>query len=307
MTENDNHDEHPLPPPNYTQMPNLLIDYYAPLLSNAGLRVVLAIARKTFGWHKKKDEISLSQLMEATGMTKASCIKGANDGIALGIVRKITGVGGRASTYQLIVKDPENGVASIVTDTVASIVTIPAGSIATIPTKESSLNKVKDKDSTPPIRDGVGGQSFKSAKGKKQATKVEPDKPEVPALTADEYARFLKGIEYTFQVGDVRVNNIYHMLRGSSKKNGYKQYNLSPVMTLEELRQYADWRKRTYDPKLTPVQSPEKIADDISIFRKEQRVQALASIPPPAELFEDYSQYAPADGDIDLDLGYEDE
>ena len=34
-------------------------------------QVLDAIIRKTYGWHKKKDAISLSQFVEMTGVTKA--------------------------------------------------------------------------------------------------------------------------------------------------------------------------------------------------------------------------------------------
>jgi len=52
----------PLTAPRYTQIPDILIDEWAPHLSPAELRVVLYVARRTFGFHKERDAISLSQL-----------------------------------------------------------------------------------------------------------------------------------------------------------------------------------------------------------------------------------------------------
>jgi len=52
----------PLTAPRYTQIPDVLIDEWAPHLSPAELRVVLYVARRTFGFHKERDAISLSQL-----------------------------------------------------------------------------------------------------------------------------------------------------------------------------------------------------------------------------------------------------
>lgn len=80
----DSTDTASIPPPNYTQIPNVVLDLM-PEMGEAELRVVLAIARQTFGWHKKRDKISLTQLMELTGMKK----QGVVNGLKAGIKRKL--------------------------------------------------------------------------------------------------------------------------------------------------------------------------------------------------------------------------
>lgn len=80
-----------IPAPNYTQIPNAIFDLMADKdanLKEAELRVILAIARKTFGWHKKRDKISLSQLEAATAMTRKSVKSGLDAAIERGIVRR---------------------------------------------------------------------------------------------------------------------------------------------------------------------------------------------------------------------------
>jgi Bacteriophage replication protein O len=47
--------------PNSTQIPNLILDLVIPLISEAEARCLLYICRRTFGFHKKYDSISLSQ------------------------------------------------------------------------------------------------------------------------------------------------------------------------------------------------------------------------------------------------------
>jgi phage replication O-like protein O len=74
-------------PPNYTQIPNAILDLMADM-SDAELRVVLAIARQTFGWHKKRDKISLSQLRVLTGMSKQGVINGLDAGIRRGLIER---------------------------------------------------------------------------------------------------------------------------------------------------------------------------------------------------------------------------
>lgn len=53
---------------NSTQIPDVIIDRWMPTLSGGELRVVIYVARRTYGWRKPDDEISVSQLVD--GITK---------------------------------------------------------------------------------------------------------------------------------------------------------------------------------------------------------------------------------------------
>ncbi len=72
-------DQARIPPPNYTQIPNIVLDLMSEM-EETEFRVVIAIARQTFGWHKKRDKISLTQLQKLTGLSR----QGVVDGIAAG-------------------------------------------------------------------------------------------------------------------------------------------------------------------------------------------------------------------------------
>jgi phage replication O-like protein O len=96
--------------PTYTQTPNDLFDHWLPLLKESELKVILVIMRKTFGWHKKKDKISISQLMEKTGLSRETVIIAAksleNKGL---VIRKVSGKLGQQTTeYELIVNEDSN-------------------------------------------------------------------------------------------------------------------------------------------------------------------------------------------------------
>jgi hypothetical protein len=66
--------------PNYTQIPNVIIDDIMPQLTDTAYRVLTIIARQTFGWiedketgrRKEKDWISYSQLMIKANRARAS-------------------------------------------------------------------------------------------------------------------------------------------------------------------------------------------------------------------------------------------
>lgn len=87
--------------PNYTQIPNALLDEHLSTMQEAELRVTLAIARKTFGWHKNADQLSLSQLMELTGMSRQGVINGIEDGLKRGTIQRIKN--GQNFIYSLLV------------------------------------------------------------------------------------------------------------------------------------------------------------------------------------------------------------
>ena len=69
-----------VPPPNYTQVPNAILEAM-PQMGEAEFRVVIAICRKTFGWQKNWDRISISQLSELTGLTRRNAHRGVTQAI----------------------------------------------------------------------------------------------------------------------------------------------------------------------------------------------------------------------------------
>lgn len=83
-----------LPPPNHTQVPNILLDKMMLDMSESELKVTLAIVRKTLGWHKKKDQISYSQLEKLTGMGRQAVSTGIEAALKRGLI-EIVGTGSR--------------------------------------------------------------------------------------------------------------------------------------------------------------------------------------------------------------------
>jgi phage replication O-like protein O len=79
-----------IPTPNYTPIPNVIIDYWMPRLSSIEFNVLLFICRKTFGWHKFRDRISLSQIMEAVQSGRSRISEAIKTLIALNLVKKFT-------------------------------------------------------------------------------------------------------------------------------------------------------------------------------------------------------------------------
>ena len=73
----------------FTEVANELLEELARINMCAyETRVLLFIIRKTYGWHKKTDWISLSQLATGTGIRKAHVCRSINSLKARNIIRK---------------------------------------------------------------------------------------------------------------------------------------------------------------------------------------------------------------------------
>jgi len=92
--------------PNYTQTPNLFLDEHLPDMGHAETKVVLAIIRQTFGWHKRKDRLSISRLMELTGLSNRAVIDGTQAALERGVIGREKE--GDSYCYWLVVEGGED-------------------------------------------------------------------------------------------------------------------------------------------------------------------------------------------------------
>lgn len=167
-----------IPAPNYTQTPNDLFDHWLPLLKESELKVLLVIMRKTFGWHKIRDAISISQLMKMTGLARETVVDAARTLQQNGIVkREVVGPPGKQDTiYELIISEDSN-------------------------------NSDQSEIPTPPVRFTQGGKSDPQKKPfpKETTQKKQQQKPAAVPLKKEEEKRLeiypcLKDVDIPFHV-----------------------------------------------------------------------------------------------------------
>lgn len=72
--------------PNSFQVPNAFVDEVLNQISDAACKIYLVVCRKTRGWNKVMDSISLSQLEEITGKSRPTVIKAKNELIQVGLL-----------------------------------------------------------------------------------------------------------------------------------------------------------------------------------------------------------------------------
>ncbi len=108
--------------PRYTLIPDIFFDEIMVHLSEAELKVLLYIFRRTFGFKKESDTISLRQMVEGittrdgrildhgAGIAKSSVWRGIKGLIAKNIIETVrnssTTRGDEATTYRLVFRDP---------------------------------------------------------------------------------------------------------------------------------------------------------------------------------------------------------
>lgn len=73
--------------PNYTQVPNAILDNLDKF-TPAEIKVLMAIARQTFGYHQKRKKMSISFIQKATGLSRQGVVNTIDALMASGIVRR---------------------------------------------------------------------------------------------------------------------------------------------------------------------------------------------------------------------------
>ncbi len=145
-------------------IPNDLIDKgYMAKMKGAALPCYLFIVRKTRGWNKSNDNISISQLIEGTGYKKDAVLGGVEQLISMGIVEKIS-FQNRPSKYTLT--DNVIAVGNTASDNSAvgntdTAVDISDSNLSEIPTHKNNIKTTNTKTNV--ISDSKAKFSFVEA------------------------------------------------------------------------------------------------------------------------------------------------
>lgn len=88
--------------PNYTQVPNVLLDEYILELSGSEFKVAAIIVRHTFGYHRKRQRMSLTFLKNKTGLARDTVNEAVQTLMDKGLVARRKS--GNSFAYELIVR-----------------------------------------------------------------------------------------------------------------------------------------------------------------------------------------------------------
>jgi phage replication O-like protein O len=152
--------------PNFTQTPNDLFDTLMREMDLAELKVVLAVIRYTFGWHREEFQMSVRKMAELTGMSAASVQTGAKAAEERGLIERV--VDGQNSTYwKAVVGVPDNS--TVVYQNLVH--PVPESDIQLGLNKDKEIKRKEKKEDTPPDTEGI--TYFLKALGAKRLNTVQ--------------------------------------------------------------------------------------------------------------------------------------
>ena len=94
--------------PNSFQIANSVIDEYLSQMSGNALKCYILIVRKTRGWQKTHDSLSISQIQKFTGIKSEKTVeKAINELVELGLIGKQSRFG--LPNEYFLISDPKNG------------------------------------------------------------------------------------------------------------------------------------------------------------------------------------------------------
>jgi phage replication O-like protein O len=140
--------------PNSTQIPNEVIDYWMPKLYEVEFKVLMFICRKTFGWHKTRDRISLSQLEIGTGCSRDKICDAVKVLESHDLIKKhVEGKTGSQKTFYEVVVTYSNNSDQLPEATTPSSRKLPAASSQRLPTKETITKETLTKEKAAETKD----------------------------------------------------------------------------------------------------------------------------------------------------------
>ena len=144
--------------PNSFQIANSVVDEYLSKMSGNAWKCYVLIVRKTRGWQKTHDSLSISQIQKFTGIRKEETVqKAINELVELGLIGKQSRIG--LPNEYFLTSDPKKGVTPPPKNGVPPENGVPPKKGVTPPPKNGvpPENGVPPKKGvTPPPKNGVG-------------------------------------------------------------------------------------------------------------------------------------------------------
>lgn len=167
--------------PNSFQVPNVIIDELIADMSEAELKCFLFVIRKTTGWQKEMDAISISQFMESLKLSKQSVISGCDRLVDKGLLVKTKGFRGTnvfSLNWSKILTSQENGLVKNLDITCQDFRQDP---VKNLDTQTNTIQKtLKQNTNNPPISPQGEPSRRKSPKSRSAVEIEHPELVELP-------------------------------------------------------------------------------------------------------------------------------
>lgn len=230
--------------PRYTQTPNDLFDEIMIGLSEAQLKTLLYIIRRTLGYHIRKRPMRISSIQTGTGLGRTSVINALTDLAKMKLI-DVQRKQGKISNVTLIIDDETR------TDFVPPEEGQP---VQILYPKEKEKKKKKKDSSAAGAGDGIPNKKIVDEVLKKRRT---------PNPWYD-------AVKHVWGYTNSLNGEMQKMLRGESKDAAFKKTNIDPPMTVDELHSWAaDYRsvKLKGSPDMDMLEKRMKIQSEITAWR----------------------------------------
>ena len=142
----------------FTQLDNSLIDYVMPSVNPSDWVIICFVVRKTRGWHKDSDALSLTQMEAGTGLSRPTVVSSLKRLTEQGHLSRVDGIGTISNRYGLnpdfvISTDEGEGLKKLTSKEilpVSSKESLPLSSKKSLHTKETPKQTKKERDTPPP-------------------------------------------------------------------------------------------------------------------------------------------------------------
>lgn len=154
--------------PNHTQIPNEFIDKCMGDLTHAQFKVLIAICRKTIGWHKHSDYISISQIVDLAKVSNKTVVQALKELEKMGY---ITTEKSKRSTTLITINYSTTSVTSTppsVTTTQASVMSTPVASVMSTHTKETIKETIYKYSDFVDLWNECNGTNLRVTEGKRK-------------------------------------------------------------------------------------------------------------------------------------------
>lgn len=236
--------------PNYTQVPNVVIDDLAAKLSDSAFKIYVVLIRKTKGWEQKRDAIAISQFCELTGKSKPTVIKAIDELINLGLIKK-TKFTKYGNEYELNLSFSHDGVFVKFTSKKSLLV-----KKFNIKSKETLLLKVKKFDTQQTLSKDTIKDTIINKGKKSEVKKFDPLKATLPVCV--NYEKWCDFVEMRKQIKkpltERAVNLILNKLMdfGETANASLEQSIASGWSSVYPLKQNTGYQQSTPQSRQTP-------------------------------------------------------
>lgn len=188
--------------PNTSSIPNVLFDYWMEKLSPAEFKILMCIARKTYGWNKSHDLISIKQIGVMTGLHKSGIIKNVEKLVSIGLVNKVkskTSDGDDApNRFEINVYCVEGGSLQSRQGVVYSV---DKGVVYSVDTQNPIYTKHNIQNNTPPTppQESPSGDGGKAEPSSSKSKKVTSDFSDQVRDVADRMLKLVMKHETTYR------------------------------------------------------------------------------------------------------------